>query len=52
MKNDPLLEKLDWVFISTPWTMTSLDTKVVPLSRPISDHIPFVVQISTQIPKS
>jgi hypothetical protein len=27
------------------------DTKVMPLYRPISDHIPYVVQISTKVPK-
>jgi hypothetical protein len=43
MQNDPLLEKLDWVFTSTPWTLTFLNKKMVPLSRPISDHIPYVV---------
>jgi hypothetical protein len=45
-------EKLDWVFTSSSWTLSFPNTKVLPLARPISDHIPYVTQISTHIPKS
>jgi hypothetical protein len=51
MQTNPLLEKLDWIFTSTSWTLSFPDTKATPLSMPISDHTPYVVQISTQIPK-
>lgn len=38
MQPDPLLEKLDWVFTSSSWTLSYPATKVVPLSRPVSDQ--------------
>ena len=40
MQNAPLLEKLDWVFSSESWTTSYPNTLVIPLARPISDHIP------------
>jgi hypothetical protein len=46
------LENLDWVFTSTSWSLRFPNTKVLPLDRPISDHIPYLIQIGTQIPKS
>jgi hypothetical protein len=52
MQDDALLQKLDWVFTSTSWSLSCPDTKVMALSRPISDHIPYVAQISTQVPKA
>jgi hypothetical protein len=52
MQPDPLLEKLDWVFTSSPWALTYPDTSVQVLDRPVSDHSPFVVNIGTHIPKS
>lgn len=52
MQPDPLLVKLDWVFTSSSWTLTFLATFVQPLSKPLSDHIPFVLHIGSNIPKS
>ena len=52
MQNAPLLEKLDWVFSSESWTSTYPNTMVTPLSKPISDHTPFNIQIGTSIPRS
>lgn len=52
MQDDPLLVKLDWVFTSSAWTLSYPATFVQPLSRPISDHIPYVVHIGSSIPKS
>jgi endonuclease/exonuclease/phosphatase family metal-dependent hydrolase len=52
MQANPLLEKPDWIFTSATWTLTYPDTKVLPLSRPISDHTPYVIQIISQISKS
>lgn len=52
MQEVPLLQKLDWVFTSTSWTLSYPDTSVKMLSRPISDHVPYVIAIGTQIPKS
>ena len=52
MQSDPLLVKLDWAFTSSGWTLSYPATHVQPLSRPISDHIPYVLHIGSSIPKS
>lgn len=52
MQQSPLLERLDWVFSSAPWTLVFSNTIVVPLRRNILDHVSCVVKIDTQIPKS
>ena len=52
MQTDPLLVKLDWVFTSSSWTLTFPATFVQTLSRPISDHTPYVMHIGSSIPKS
>lgn len=46
------MEKLDWVYTSSSWASNYPDTSVHVLSRPISDHVPFVVKIGNFIPKS
>jgi hypothetical protein len=51
MQADPLLVKLDWVFTNSNWTLSHPATFVQPLSRPTSDHIPYVLHIGTHIPK-
>lgn len=52
MQTDPLLVKLDWVFTSSTWAMSYPATYVQPLSKPVSDHIPFTVHVGSSIPKS
>lgn len=52
MKQDPLLEQLDWFFTMLNSTATFPNTIVNPLGCPISDHIPCNVVIQTTIPKS
>lgn len=52
MQHAPLLEKLDWVFTSEAWTSQYPNTLVLPLAKPVSDHIPCQVQIGTHIPKA
>jgi len=52
MQADPLLVKLDWVFTSSSWTLSFPATHVQPLSRPTSDHIPYVLHIGRNIPRS
>jgi hypothetical protein len=47
MQDSALFQKLDWVFTSTTSSLSFLDTKVVLLARPISNHITHVIQIST-----
>src|SRR5690348_9053510 len=52
MQDDPLLEKLDCVFTSISWSLSFPATSVLPLSRPISDHVPYVVRMDSHIPKA
>jgi len=52
MQSDPLLEQLDWFFTSPNWTLDFPNTKVLPLAKITSDHIPCKIIISTQIPRS
>ena len=52
MQLDPLLVKLDWVFVSSSWGLSYPATTVQPLSKPTSDHLPFVINIGSKIPKS
>lgn len=48
----PLLEKLDWVFTNSSWTITYPNTTVRALSMDPSDHCPCVVSICTSIPRA
>lgn len=52
MQSDPLLVKLYWILTSVSWALKFPATFVLPLSRPISDHIPYVLHIGTSIPKA
>jgi hypothetical protein len=52
MQEDPLLEKLDWVFSSASWTNSFPSTIAYPLVKPTSDHSPCVITIGTKIPKA
>lgn len=52
MQIDPLLIKLDWVFCNASWSYHYPSTTVQPLSKPISDHVPFVVSVDSTIPKA
>ena len=52
MQTDPFLEQLDWFLTSINWTATYPNTLVMPLGKPVSNHIPCVVEIETSIPRS
>lgn len=52
MQENPLLQKLDWVFTSSSWTLQYPDTSVIALSKPTSDHIPCVIKVGTKISKA
>lgn len=49
MQDDPLLEMLDWVFTSISWALSYPGTCVKPLSRPISNHISYLIQMHSHI---
>lgn len=52
MQECPLLEKLDWFFTSASRLISFPETTVLPLARPVSDHLPCMIKIGTNIPKS
>jgi hypothetical protein len=52
MQNDPLLEKLAWIFASADWTSEFPNTMASPLARLGYDHIPIHIQVGTHIPKA
>jgi hypothetical protein len=52
MQVNCLLEKLDWVFTSSNWTMIFPNTKAYALSHATSDHVPYVTQMETMMHKS
>lgn len=52
MQQNPLLEQLDWFFMTLNWTTSFPNTMVNPLGRLVFDHIPCSVVIQTKIPKS
>lgn len=52
MQSDPLLVKLDWVLTSTNWAITYPATYIQPLSKPMSDHIPYTIHIGSSIPRA
>ena len=52
MQQEPLLERLDWFFTSESWTISYPATSVSALAKPISDHVPCVIDIGTKIPKA
>lgn len=50
-QSPPLLERLDWFFISASWSSTFPNTLASSLVMETSDHCPCVISISTKIPK-
>lgn len=51
-QHPPLLERLDWFFTSACWTLSYPNTEVTSLAIETSDHVPCVIHISTNIPRS
>jgi hypothetical protein len=51
MQRQPLLEKLDWCFVSPAWSSNFPATSALTLASGASDHVPWVVNIQTNIPK-
>jgi len=50
-QHPPLLERLDWFFTSPSWTISYPNTNASTLIMETSDHVPCLINISTQIPK-
>jgi hypothetical protein len=51
-QESPLLEILDWFFASPSWIANNPGSTVTTLSRDTSYHCPFLVNITTDIPKA
>jgi hypothetical protein len=51
MQENPLLEKLDWIFTSANWTSTFPITLASPLAKLSSDHVPIKIHIGSHVPK-
>jgi endonuclease/exonuclease/phosphatase family metal-dependent hydrolase len=45
-QREPLLQRLDWVFISQEWSIVYPDTCAKTMSRDISNHVPCLVFLS------
>jgi mannosylglycoprotein endo-beta-mannosidase len=52
MQQEPLLEQIDWFFTTPSWTTHFPNTLVLPMAKSSSDHVPCMVTIDTNIPKS
>lgn len=52
MQENPLLEKLDWVFTNADWTISFPNTIACPLAKVTSDHTPIHIKIGSDIPKA
>lgn len=48
----PLLERLDWFFTSTSWTLSYPNSFATSMSMETSDHNPCLISINTTIPKA
>lgn len=51
MQPNPLLEKLDWVFINNCWLSSFPITSVKAIDMIPSDHCPCIITVSSSIPK-
>jgi endonuclease/exonuclease/phosphatase family metal-dependent hydrolase len=51
MQQHPLLEKLDWCFVSQAWSTKFPATSAHSLARGASDHVPCVTNVQINVPK-
>jgi hypothetical protein len=52
MQQNCLLEKIDWVFTSSDWTLAFPNTLAFALSNVVSDHVPYVISMESAVPKA
>ena len=52
MQDTPLLEKLDWIFTTPSWTSTFPNTIATPMTNLASDHVPILISIGSDVPRS
>jgi hypothetical protein len=48
---EPLLQRLDWFFISQEWSVVFPETRARTLPRDISDHVPCLISIKSKVQK-
>jgi hypothetical protein len=52
MQSNCLLEKLDWIFTSSGWSLSFPNTSAYAISHATSDHVPYMTQMDAMVPKS
>jgi hypothetical protein len=52
MQSNCLLEKLDWIFTSSGWSLSFPNTSAYAISHATSDHVPYITQMDAMVPKS
>ena len=52
MQDNPLLEKLDWIFTSSEWISSYPNTYATSMSNITSYHVPILITVGTDIPKA
>jgi hypothetical protein len=50
-QREPLLQRLDWFFISQEWSAFYPDNRATTLPRDISDHVPCLISFKSKVPK-
>jgi hypothetical protein len=50
-QREPLLQRLDWFFISQEWSVVYPEARVKTLPRDISDHVPCLISFKSKVPK-
>jgi hypothetical protein len=50
-QREPLLQRLDWFFISQEWSVVYPESRVKTLPRDISDHVPCLISFKSKVPK-
>jgi hypothetical protein len=50
-QREPLLQRLDWFFISQEWSVVYPETRARTLPCDISDHVPCLVSFKSKVPK-
>jgi hypothetical protein len=51
-QQNPLLERLDWVFVSQSWSLEFPISWVKTLTRDTFDHVPCAISFKTEVPKT
>jgi hypothetical protein len=50
-QREPLLQRLDWFFISQEWSVFYPDTHATTMPRDFSDHVPCLISFKSKVPR-